>query len=306
MNRETGRAWRLLGLIGLALAMLGCSAQSAPAGQVAQDVWILAADGDRQVEAASSSLARRSEDALATAWQAAGSRTFDRSALGLARESGRLRQSELVDAVRGRGASGDLVLLFRLHRFVLEERGGTRGRLRLEGRLLDAFSGQRLAQAEVDSGQPLAMPPTCTAACIDDRLGGEARRLGQELAALLLGQVDRGGQSASGHRPSPALGSQTLTLVLDGYTQSERAGLEAALAQLPGYRQHRLIDSGHTRSSWWYVSDLDAATLQRELREVIADEGLPSYLRFANGELLVRKTRGAVPPAAQTGEGWVW
>lgn len=75
-------------------------------------------------------------------------------------------------------------------------------------------------------------------------------------------------------RPRAAFFSYKLTL--DNLTREERAGIEHALPQLPGYYGGHSEYSGNRRVEWKYLSDLNATYLCQELIEIAKFEGLDS------------------------------
>ena len=116
-------------------------------------------------------------------------------------------------------------------------------------------------------------------------------------AALLLGAC----ASASGADGGPpVLGDdrderglvQGYAIVLDGFSPQEVARLEDRLTVLPGYRDHRLVETRHRFAELWYTSTIRSTTLNNGIRQAVDDAGLRATVTFSGNRLVVAKTGG--------------
>ncbi|MDY6920326.1 MAG: hypothetical protein SV765_08940 [Pseudomonadota bacterium] len=79
------------------------------------------------------------------------------------------------------------------------------------------------------------------------------------------------------------------TLVLDGFTPAEVAGIEESLLDMQGYASHRPMYLSERRSEILYHSSIRAPDLRRELKSILTTMELSHIIRLDGEQLLVRK-----------------
>ena len=116
---------------------------------------------------------------------------------------------------------------------------------RIEGRLLNVKTGQRLGNFEVDMLEGENVPRNCNRDCLLEEIGKQSKELALDLGAVLgtkLAHFGRKGGYSSGNVPTG------YSLVFSGFKVHEINAIEEYLTAFSGYKQHRpcqIILEGH-------------------------------------------------------------
>jgi hypothetical protein len=199
--------------------------------------------------------------------------------------------------------------------------------IRIPGRMLHVQTGRSLDSFEVDypTGTLPPVPPNCLNVarvdqdCLFEYVGGQARRIAQDLGAVLAQKLDylspTGKQDdADGIDPEPSVGggdndtginvsgsrctglTSAFVISLRGFDTEEVSVVEEYIVAFSGYDHHRPIRTTGRVSEYWYESCSDVARLNRNLRLMLEQMGIEGRLamngnRFEIDKIGRQKTR---------------
>ena len=256
------------------------------------NVLIMGEDADTDTVPRNSRVFRRVLDAVANQMGDEGFRVFDETAVTLDEfAQGRMRRTdaELVDIGRSiRRPPIDVVVIFRIFASAEDRSYTTVVRSRIEGRLLNVQSGERLGNFEVESPRgSWNARPDCNRECILEVVGGNSRILANDLGAVLAEQLawlirdrDPAPVTTAGGSGSGGL-MQQYVLEFDNFTPEDVAAIEEYLVIFSGYDSHRPIYTGARRAEFWYQSHIDSARLNRNLNRMLEVLDLRGVVQFS-------------------------
>ncbi|WP_376696533.1 hypothetical protein [Wenzhouxiangella sp. EGI_FJ10305] len=255
------------------------------------NLLIMGEDYDEDTVPRDSRVFRRVLNALSNQLHDEGFKVYDETAVSLDDfAQGRVRRSdaELIDIARSIDQPPiDVVVMFSIYASAKDVDYTTKVRTRVEGRLLNVRTGQRLGNFELPSPREWNAEPNCSRECILETVGGYARILANDVGAVLTEKlawmVDGGGQAPGGGIEN------AYTLVFDGFTPEEIMTFEEYLVIFSGYRDHRPTYSGARRQELWYESQIEAARLNRNLQRMLQETGLRGVVTFSGSNFTVRK-----------------
>ncbi len=256
----------------------------APAiAQQQPNLLIMGEDADLDTVARNSRIFNRVLRALESELQAEGFRVYDETAVTMGvTDPQRVRRTdaELITVARRiQDAPIDAIIVFQIYASVEQNPYAAIMdlRVRIPGRMLNAQTGQALANYEITYGPndlpPL--PPNCSNDCVLEHVGDQARRIAADLGAVLARQLDYLSPAAPAAvapltgavQPQGCVGLTTAyTLAFRGFESDEITLIEDYLAAFSGYHHHRPMRAGAAESTYWYETCTDAARLNRNLR----------------------------------------
>ena len=304
--------WYTLFGVGLiTLVLTACGSHPATAAD-RPNLLIMGEDADPDSVPRDSRVFRRVVNALSNQLHDEGFAVYDETAITLDNfAQGRVRRTdaELIDI--GRSISQppiDVLVLFTIYASAQDVQYTTKVRTRVEGRLLNVRTGQRLGNFELPSPREWNAPPDCSRECILEIVGEHARILANDVGSVLTEKlawmVDGG---SSGGADSSNGGSQlpnAYALVFDGFTPEEMMVFEEYLVIFSGYKSHRPTYSGARRQEIWYESSINDAKLNRNMQRMLQETNLRGVVTFSGNTFTVRKItlRDDRKPAAS--DGW--
>ncbi|MDZ7792062.1 MAG: hypothetical protein U5L08_16485 [Xanthomonadales bacterium] len=196
--------------------------------------------------------------------------------------------AELIDIARSIDQPPiDVIVIFRMFASANDVQYTTKIRTRIEGRLLNVRTGQRLGNFTLPSPPEWNAPPNCSRECILNEFADRAPIIANDVGAVLSEKlawlVDGGGQAPGGGT------KRAYSLVFDGFTPEEMMTFEEYLVIFSGYRDHRLTYSGARRQELWYESQIESARLNRNLQRMLQETGLRGLVSFSGTKFTVRK-----------------
>lgn len=202
----------------------------------------------------------------------------------------------------------DVVLVFSTYATVKTNEYSKKARARVEGRLLNAKSGQFLDNFEVQSSNSWAIPYACDRqTCMLEEIGDEAKVLGDELGLILTEKLNwLLNANVSGNSPvSPVTMSNDYYLEFDGFSVQDVASIEEYLLIFSGYISHRPTEQRHTRSTLLYRSSIGSAKLSRNILKLLEELNMRATINFeGNTFSLKRITFRGENPARDIADGW--
>jgi len=296
-------------LIGLVMT-LAATFSAVPLVQAQQqpNLLIMGEDADLDTVARNSRIFDRVLRALEAELQAEGFRVYDETAVSMGvTDPQRVRRSdaELITVARRiQDAPIDAIIVFQIYASTEQNPFAAIMdlRVRIPGRILNAQTGQALANYEIAYGPndlpPL--PPGCSRDCVLEHVGDQARRIASDVGAVLARQLDYLSPVAAVATP-PVSGTQSsegcvglttaYTLTFRGFESEEITRVEEYLAAFSGYQHHRPMRSGATESTYWYEACTDTARLNRNLRLMSEHMGLEVRLGMVQNRFEIDKIR---------------
>tara|TARA_B100000315_G_scaffold260857_1_gene326439 strand:+ start:11228 stop:12118 length:891 start_codon:yes stop_codon:yes gene_type:complete len=259
------------------------------------NIMIMGEDGDRDSVPRNSRVFKRVLNALANQLHDEGFDVFDETALTLDNYvQGRIRRSddEIIDIARSVDRPPiDVAVIFGIYASSNRTSYTTKIRTRIEGRMLNVRSGQRLGNFEVDIPRAFNAPHDCNRECLLETVGRKARSLSQDLGAVLTEKlaymVDRGRRFASENRNSYL--PTAYRLAFSGFNEDDIDGIEEYIVAFKGYIHHRPTNTSKRHADYWYETDSGSARLNRNLRRMLDHLGVRGRVSFAGNTFNVDK-----------------
>jgi len=220
----------------------------------------------------------------------AGFDVFDETAVTLENfAQGRVRRTdaELIDIAKSiHRPPIDVVVMFSIYADAHAKRYTTKARARIQGRLLNVKTGQRLGNIEMDYPGGWNAPVNCDRDCILNSVGQNAVTIANDVGAILVEKLAWMVNRSEINSPN---GIMAYELIFDGFTPNEMMTVEEYLLIFSGYQSHRVTYSGATRMEFWYKSDSRHAKLNRNLHKVMESLGMPVVLQASGNTITVKK-----------------
>jgi hypothetical protein len=226
-------------------------------------------------------------------------------------KQGRVRRSdaELLDIARSITRPPiDIVVVFSTYSSVNTSEYAKKARARIEGRILNAKSGQFLDNFEVQSPKSWAVPYACNKqTCMLEEIGDEAKVLGDELGLILAEKLNwlLNPDNTDGNAHSAITMFNDYYLEFDGFSAQDIASIEEYLLVFSGYISHRPTQQRHTRTTLLYRSTIGAAKLSRNIIKLLEELNMRATLNFdGNAFSLKRITLRDEKPTRDIADGW--
>lgn len=296
----------LTGLV-ITLAATFCSV-SAVYAQQQPNLLIMGEDADQDSVARHSRIFNRVLRALESELQAEGFQVYDETAISMGvTDPQRVRRTDaelLTIARRIQDAPIDAIIVFQIYASTEQNPYAAIMdlRVRIPGRILNAQTGQALANYEIAYGPndlpPL--PPGCSRDCVLEHVGDQARRIAADVGAVLARQLDYLSPAApaavdplaGAAQPEGCVGLTTAyTLTFRNFESTEITLIEDYLAAFSGYSHHRPMRAGATETTYWYESCIDPARLNRNLRLMAEHMGVEVRLGMVQNRFEMDKIR---------------
>lgn len=296
----------LTGLV-IALAAMFTAVPIAHAQQQ-PNLLIMGEDADLDSVARNSRIFNRVLRAVESELQVEGFRVYDETAVSMGvTDPQRVRRTDaelITIARRIQDTPIDAIIVFQIYASTEQNPFAAIMdlRVRIPGRILNAQTGQALANYEIAYGPndlpPL--PPGCSRDCVLEHVGDQARRIAADVGAVLARQLDYLSPAApaaaaplgGGAEPQGCVGLTTAyTLTFRNFESEEITMIEDYLASFSGYHHHRPMRAGATESTYWYESCIDPARLNRNLRLMAEHMGVEVRLSMVQNRFEVDKIR---------------
>jgi hypothetical protein len=314
-------------LFAFALVVLpGLASTAAYAGEQ-PNILVMGEDADPDTVPRNHRVFNRVIEALATEVGQLGFQVYDETAVSLdVTRQGRIRRSdaELITVARRiQQPPIDVVAVFSIYVNVQKNINADIWDLgiRIPGRLLQVQTGRRVDSFEVDYpvGTLPPVPPNCLndartdQDCLFEFVGGQARRIAEDLGAALATKLDFQSPTAaqpgggpmdspgiagpsSGPVAAPNLGeprcvgmTTAYVISLVGFDPEEVTAIEEYLVAFSGYDHHRPLRTTARISEYWYESCSDVARLNRNLRLMLDQMGLQGRLAMTSNRFQIDK-----------------
>ncbi len=272
------------------------------------NLLIMGEDADLDTVARNSRIFNRVLRALEAELQAEGFRVYDETAVSMGvTDPMRVRRTDaelITIARRVQDVPIDAIIVFQIYASTEQNPFAAIMdlRVRIPGRILNAQTGQALANYEIAYGPndlpPL--PPNCSRDCVLEHVGDQARRIAADVGAVLARHLDYLSPAApaaaatldAAPRPEGCIGLTTAyTLTFRGFETEEITLIEDYLAAFSGYDHHRPMRAGATETTYWYETCSDTARLNRNLRLMAEHMGVEVRLSMVQNRFEIDKIR---------------
>jgi hypothetical protein len=308
LQKYTGGTMLKSILTGAAIFAATLSFTPMVSAQQQPNLLIMGEDADLDSVARNSRIFNRVIRALETELQVEGFQVFDETAVSMGvTDPMRVRRTdaELITVARRiQDAPIDAIIVFQIYASTEQNPFAAIMdlRVRIPGRILNAQTGQALANYEIAYGPndlpPL--PPNCSRDCVLEHVGDQARRIAADVGAVLAQQLDYLSPAApaasvtpgSATEPHGCVGLTTAyTLTFRGFDSTEITQVEDYLAAFSGYQHHRPMRAGATETTYWYETCSDTARLNRNLRLMAEHMGVEVRLGMVQNRFEMDKIR---------------
>ncbi len=306
---------RFMSLMALGLTVVSCLIYSGPSLAAEQpNLIIMGEDADPDAVPRDSRIFGRVLDALSNELSDEGFDVYDETAVTLDDfVQGRIFRTddEIIDIARSINRPPiDVAVIFTI--FASRNSVGytTKITSRIEGRLLNVRSGQRLGNFEVDFPATRNAPPDCNRDCLLRHVGNLSHTLAHDLGAVLSEKlahlVDRDHDhdhgegededdrrdrahkhGGDGHKHSRL--PSAYTLVFNGFNGDDIDEIEDFFVSFSGYEHHRPIRTSARHSEYWYETESGSARLNRNLRQMLDHLDVKGRISFAQNVFKVQK-----------------
>jgi hypothetical protein len=226
-------------------------------------------------------------------------------------KQGRVRRTdaELLDIARSITRPPiDIVVVLSTYASVTTSEYAKKARARVEGRLLNAKSGQFLDNFEVQSPRSWSIPYACDKqACMLEEMGDEAKVLGDELGLILAEKLNWLINAESPEQNTTAKSTMVndYYLEFDGFSAQDVASIEEYLLVFSGYISHRPTQQRHTRTTLLYRSTIGTAKLSRNMLKLLEELNMRATINFEGNTYSVKRiTLRGENPTRDIADGW--
>ena len=222
---------------------------------------------------------------------------------------GRRTDAELLDIARSINRPPvDIVVVLSTYASVTTSEYAKKARARVEGKILNAKSGQFLDNFEVQSPRTWSIPYACDRqTCMLEEMGDEAKVLGDELGLILAEKLNWLLHGETGdNNPAPTIEMfNDYYLTFDGFSAQDVTNIEEYLLVFSGYISHRPTQQRHTRTTLLYRSTSGTAKLSRNLLKLLEELNMRATINFEGNAFSVKRItlRGENPNRDIT-DGW--
>ncbi|MFZ1430874.1 MAG: hypothetical protein WAS21_29425 [Geminicoccaceae bacterium] len=280
MDRISSLALGLICLIGCAPMAGTPAAATEPRPPT---VFVMGEDADADTIQRDNRVFRRVLQSMQERMRLGGYDVRDETALTIGNKQGRVRRTdeELILVAQRADVPIDVVAVFAIYVSTLKSDFDLRGRVTIEGRLLDPHGGRALGNFTLAPDE-FKLPYECSSECLLDRIGDRSRTLGADLGDTLVKKLDqnwvRNDQVATDGGGAVAFPHQ-YRLVFEGFTNDEVVDIvEPYLKAFPGTRDYRLLESRPTYAAYALETTSEPERLQRNLTRMIQLSGLGANL----------------------------
>jgi len=277
------QSWLVLLLMALFVSAAGAADRP--------NILIMGEDYDEDTVPRNSVVFTRVLNTLSNQMHDAGFDVFDETAITLDNfAQGRVRRTdaEMIDIARSiRRPPIDIVVMFSIYASAHEKSYTTKVKSRVQGRLINVQTGQRLGNFELAYPGGWNAPVNCSRDCLLDTVGSKSKIIANDVGAVLVKKlswmVDK--QAHVVEQP----GIMAYNLVFDGFTKDDMFDIEEYLMIFSGYESHRVVYSGATRTEYWYKSDIGTAKLNRNLHKMMDRLGKQYIVQGTGNTYTVKK-----------------
>lgn len=282
---------KLFSLVIAGVALTACTTTPQPSIAAEKpNILILGEDADRDSVPRSSRIFKRVLNAISNQLSDEGFNVFDETAVTLDNfVQGRSRRTdaEIIDIARSvKRPPIDVGVIFTIYGHYKKLTYTSKVSTRVEGRLLNVRTGQRLGNFEVTMPGTQNVPRDCNRDCLLEAVGKQTKELAQDLGAVLttkLAHIVRDDTNTASNLPS------AYTLVFNGFKQDEMTNIEEFIVAFQGYEKHRPIRTSLRNAEYWYETNSESARLNRNLRRMLDHLGVKGRVTFAGSEFRVEK-----------------
>jgi len=293
MNKLT----RVVSAFFMVLSVLSCATTATIAAD-SPNILIMGEDADKDTIPRNSRVFKRVLSAISNQLNDEGFDVYDETAITLDNFSqGRTRRTdaELFDIAKSiKHPPIDVVTVFSIYANAKKLSYTTKITSRIEGRLLNIKTGQRLGNFEVISPKNWRAPANCDRECIVEIVGKNAKTLADDLGAVLTIKLkhllEDGDNSTLTTEKNSNVGLPTAYILrFEGFTPDDIHDIEEYIVVFKGYRKHRPTTSGMRHYEYWYETSSDSAYLNRNLTKMLDHLSVKGRVAFSGKEFTIQK-----------------
>ncbi|MDY6920328.1 MAG: hypothetical protein SV765_08950 [Pseudomonadota bacterium] len=260
------------------------------------NLLVMGEDADKDTVPRNSRVFKRVLDQLNEEMHNAGFNMYDETAVTLndfAQGRSRRTDAEIIDIARSvRRPPIDVAVIFQIYASAKPLDHTTKVKARVNGRLLNVKTGQRLGNFEVNTPREWSAEHNCNRECILETVGEYSKIIAADLGAVLSEKLAWMVEGNSGDGTPTSGGSQlpmAFNLIFDGFTPEDMMSIEEYLVIFSGYKSHRPVYSSDRRSEIWYESTIGSAKMNRNLRKMLKELDLRGMVQFSGNTYTVKK-----------------
>ena len=280
------------------LAASACLMTVVPSISMAADkpnLLIFNEDSDKDTVPRNNRVSKRVLASITSQLSDQGFDVFDETAVtldGFTQGRSRRTDAELIDIARTvQRPPIDVAVIYTIYASAKVLPHTTKIKTRIEGRMLNVKTGQRLGNFEVKSPKEwIATDAKCNRECILESIGDAGKILGDDLGAVLYDKLawmvdpDNDGVG-TGDSGLP----NAYTLIFQGFTPDEVLEVEEFMLQFTGYKTHRPVYTSKRRAEFWYETSLASARMNRNMRKMLEHLDMNARVQFSGNTFTVQR-----------------
>ena len=262
------------------------------------NILIMGEDVDTDTIPRNNRIFKRVVNAISEQVNQEGFDVFDETAITLddfKQHRTRRSDAELVDIARSvKRPPIDVIVVFAIYTNVKTLDYTTKVGARIEGRLLNVRTGQRLGNFEVETPNSVSVPTDCNRECLLESVGKHTKTLSADLGAVLttkLAHLVDNNQSDFYDTATTSSGGLPNAYILrfENFSNDEILEIEEYLTVFKGYKKHRPTNTSLRLYEIWYETSSASARLNRNLVKMLNHIGLKGRIVFSGNTFTIEK-----------------
>ncbi|MGH1486847.1 MAG: hypothetical protein ACRBCI_11545 [Cellvibrionaceae bacterium] len=281
----------------LTIYALGCAVVLAPLSALAADkpnILVMNMDSDKDTVPRNNRVSKRVQSAIVNQLSDQGLDVYDETAVTLDNfKQGRQRRpdAELIDISKSiQRPPMDVAIFYSIYASAKALPYTTKISTRIEGRIFNVKTGQRLGNFEVDSPREWTAEPKCSRECILEAIGDAGKILADDLGAVLTEKlvwlVDPDNDGTGDHNSALP---NAYTIIFSNFTEDEVAEVEEFMLNFSGYKTHRPVYISKRRAEFWYETSLRSAVMNGNIKRMLDHLDLNSRVQFSGNTFTIQR-----------------
>lgn len=258
------------------------------------NILVMNIDSDKDTVPRNNRVSKRVQASIVNQLFDAGLDVYDETAVTLdsfAQGRSRRTDAELIDISKSvQRPPMDVTVFYSIYASANALPHTTKIAVRLEGRIFNVRTGQRMGNFEVKSPKEWTAEPKCTRECILETIGDAGQILADDLGAVLNEKLQW--LINADHSDDPAADNSLVgayTMIFQNFTEDEVLKIEEFMLDFSGYKTHRPVYTSKRRAEFWYETTLKSAKLNRNVRKMLDVLDLRARVQFSGNTFTVQR-----------------
>ena len=286
-------------LIFASMALMACAGGNYPAAAAGgPNLLIMGEDADPDSIPRKNRAFKRIMAALSNEFGDNGYKVYDETLITLENfKQGRIRRTdaEIIDIAKSiENKRIDIIVIFTVYPRFKKLSYVNKSTPRIEARLLNVRSGQKLGNFEIIAATR-NLSPSCDRICVVEDVGSQAKEIAQDVGAVLVERLKRYTRSSGISNHSFAQKSQgrmtsEYTVIINGFKRKTVRDMEEMLLALRGYVGSRTLSSSIKNVKYTYETKKSTIALVGSIEHILDSLDLEGVVRFSGDTITVLST----------------